>query len=201
MTDETVDFRPEDFSRYVDSEVGQYARIRPNDRDDLTQEGLIAAWKAADSFDPSKGAAFRSWVTRSIDYALLEAHVRKKWTGMPPRNKQGGGSSSREDLVLVGNWHSSDDTESDASLPKNLHAEDHSGRADWAYHQVEIMKAIARLKPDQQRYVVLRFWCGYRGNELKSFFPHIKQPDVTLWHNPSGARVQLRESLSHLVSR
>lgn len=203
MTEDAVEFRPDEFSRYIASEVGPYALIRPNDRADLSQEGLIAAWKAVESYDPSKGTTFKSWAIRCIDYALLQAFSRYKWTGMPPRSRAGGGSASKEQPLLIGDWNTDDadseNSELHGSMIKNVTIEDHSARADWIYHQVEIWKAVSKLKPDQQKYVYLRFWLGFKPSEMAPFFPHVKNYEVALWHRRNAAKDQLKEALSHLI--
>ena len=200
MTEDSMEFRPEEFSRYIASEAGHFSRLRPNDREDLIQEGFIAAWKASESFDAAKNTAFKSWVIRSIDYALLQAYSRRKWTGMPARNQLGGGSNSKEQALLIADWGVEDES-GYTDVPKSLVVEDHSARADWIYHQVEILKAISRLSSDQQKYVVLRFWLGYKPREMAPFFTHLKSYETCLWYGDRGARAKLKEALSHLVSR
>jgi DNA-directed RNA polymerase specialized sigma24 family protein len=66
-----------------------------------------------------------------------------------------------------------------------------------AYHRGDIMRALDSLSPAQKRYVVLRFWCGYQGAELKTVFGY--DPSA-LWNSKkNGAKEKLRSELVHLI--
>ena len=57
------------FNRHIDlvSIVAQKWHINGYDTDDLTQEGLIALWKASERYDPSRGASFKTYASICIN--------------------------------------------------------------------------------------------------------------------------------------
>jgi DNA-directed RNA polymerase specialized sigma24 family protein len=87
--------------------------------------------------------------------------------------------------------------DSDHGFESLLTAADLVDQIILAYHRGEILRALDTLSPAQKRYVVLRFWCGYVGNELHSVFGY---EAGSLWTSKkNGARLKLREQLVHLV--
>ena len=57
-------------------------------RDDLRQMALLAMVKAADRFDPSRGVAFATFASRTIDGELKRQFRDRSWSVRPPRALQ-----------------------------------------------------------------------------------------------------------------
>lgn len=64
--------------RVVASQMGSV-----NDRDDLVQEGLIAMWRALDSYDPATGVPLPQWLQHKARYRMLDVRNGKALTGAP----------------------------------------------------------------------------------------------------------------------
>ncbi len=52
--------------------------ISPMDRDDIEQAGLIALWRAAEKFDPTRGIRFESYAAVAIKRAMFRATSKAK---------------------------------------------------------------------------------------------------------------------------
>ena len=188
MSDFVPEFHPQEVAGFIHSRAQWYSMFSPADLDDLKQEGLIAAWQATKTYKPEKGIPFKSWVMKSIDFAMFENRFRGTWTGMPPRSKNGGSSVKHKDVMVA----------DDNPIFEQLYVDDHSDQAVWAYHEAEIIEAIGKLRPEQQKYVYLRFWLGLRKSEIQEFFPQMRNPDSLWFTKITGARDKLRVGLSHL---
>lgn len=196
------EFNPSKLMGYIVKRASWYSIEKPADSEDLRQEGLIAAWKATHSYDAARNVPYLSWAMQSIDYAMQEHRFRGTWTGMPPRSKNGGSSVKHFDVpVGLGNEDTSDRVAGRSAswiLDKAVAGVLES--SDWAYHEVEIVKAIASLKPDQQKYIYLRFWLGMRPAEIGPYFPNLADAASTLWYDRTyGARSKLKRALAHLA--
>jgi DNA-directed RNA polymerase specialized sigma24 family protein len=88
--------------------------------------------------------------------------------------------------------------DSDLGFETLLAAADLIDSIQLAYHRGEIVQALDSLTPQQKRYVVLRFWCGYITGELKTVFGY--DPSGLWTSQVNGARMKLRAELSHLVA-
>lgn len=87
--------------------------------------------------------------------------------------------------------------DSDEGFHSLLSAADLVDSIMLAYHRGQIVQALDKLSPAQKRYVVLRFWCGFVGNELTAVFGY--EPGSLWTSKKNGAREKLREELAHLV--
>jgi RNA polymerase sigma factor (sigma-70 family) len=87
--------------------------------------------------------------------------------------------------------------DSDQGFESLLTAADLVDQIILAYHRGQIVQALDTLSPAQKRYVVLRFWCGYVGNELTTVFGY--EPGSLWTSKKNGAREKLRKELAHLV--
>ncbi len=159
--------------------------------DDLIQEGYIAMWRACGSFDPDSGPA-DYWLKRSATRRMLTVLQRNHWTGQDQRFNGGHGGSQPEQPVLSFDVLS-------AALDNPFDVEDvlvtlRLDDAAWAYHEGEIMAALASLTERERRYVVARFWGDLTNPQL---VPVMDMPNpANLWKT---AKPKLREKLAHLV--
>lgn len=56
-------------------------RLPPSfDREDLRQEALIAAWRAEERYDPSRGVPYPVYAYRAVHGACLMSARRRHWT-------------------------------------------------------------------------------------------------------------------------
>jgi DNA-directed RNA polymerase specialized sigma24 family protein len=130
-------------------------------------------WNALKTFDPMKG---------TLDYWLKFKARHAMNSYMTKRKAERG---FEEEAVTF---------ESEES--QVVHEPDMSG-IELAYHYGEIGDAIDRLTPQQKKYVQLRFWDGYKGQELKEAFGYDPQ---ALWSSSkNGAKKKLRGDLAHLA--
>lgn len=156
---------------------------RPQLVEDLAQEGWVAMWRALQSFDPARGA-LPSWLTRKALWRMRTCIADEAWLGRPARH--------------LGRGAIRDTTEyaTDDPLLERLADDNAIEAAMWAYHQGEVLAAVARLSPAQRRYVYLRFWRGLRGAELAQEFGY--EPHALWTSQRNGARQKLRDSLARL---
>ena len=140
----------EDYDRWLHARANQmlppdtFHRGTAIDRSDLVQVGRVALWHAAETFDPSRGAA-PAYLTMRAQGAMRDAlRAREKHVV--------------NDLVFDIN---TDDQASPVDLDELLLT---------AYHGGDIADAISTLTPRQQEYVRLRFWGGRTSNELTEVF-------------------------------
>lgn len=142
------------------------------DHDDLVQRGLVAMWKALDSFDEAKGA-LPAWLTFKADGAMKDA--------LRPRQK---------DRVALPLEHLPEDAEELLEFPDMLLG------ITRAYHRGEVARALDSLTPRQLEYVRLRFWEGAGTTELVAHFGY---DPSGLWNSKkNGAKIKLRAALAHL---
>lgn len=149
-------------------------RLLPNggDHDDLKQLGLIAMWKALESFDPAKGA-LPAWLTMKATGAMKD--------DLRPRAKH----ISQSSLDLE-----------DFTPEALIEHPDLLENIICAYYAGEVAQAIDVLTPKQQEYVRLRFWKGYRTTQLKAHFGY---DPSGLWNSKkNGAKYKLQKALAHL---
>lgn len=62
-------------------------RCTPSERDDLTQDGYLAASAAASTYDASKGASYSTWIIRRVQGQLLDSTRKLRshgFTHVPP---------------------------------------------------------------------------------------------------------------------
>jgi RNA polymerase sigma factor (sigma-70 family) len=166
--------------------------------DDLVQEGRVAMWRAMAAYDPSKGA-LPSWLTTAAKLRMADV-VRRAgtWLGRPPRYgpqpvaEKASPAMSLDELLAEGG-------DSD-SIMWMLSAADVAESLELAYHHGEIMLALNSLRPDQRRYVVLRFWGGLSDPEMVRR-GHFETNPGYLWRDQrTGARGVLRARLANLAS-
>lgn len=155
----------------------QGTQLRPDaqDHDDLVQHGLIAMWRALQSFDEDKGA-LPAWLTMKATGAMKDA-LRPA-----PTKRQ-----ATTELVV-----------DDELTPEALvEYPDLLANVVRAYHRGEVAKAMDVLTPKQREYVRLRFWEGKGTRELTAHFGY---DPSGLWNSKkNGAKYKLQEALGHLV--
>ena len=154
-------------------------QVRPNgeDHDDLVQHGLIAMWKALDSFDESKGA-LPAWLTFKASGAMKDA--------LRPRVKH----VQHLDLDQVVRPEFT--PEACIEYPDLLQG------LERAYHAGEVARALDALTPKQREYVRLRFWEGAGPAQMRAHFGYDPQ---ALWSSKrNGAKYKLQERLAHLAA-
>ncbi len=157
--------------------------------EDLAQEGYIAMWRAIPAYDPKLGS-LPSWLTRAAELRMRDVVQRGVEFGQTYKRNPGTqeglrGQRSLEELPSVELDH----------LEQRIAVWLSDGLA-LAYHRGAIQRAIGRLTPDEQRYVVMRFWHGKSDAEIQ---PHVQGNVIHLWRGPRGARVKLREQLGKLA--
>ena len=70
------------FNRHIDlvSIIARKWHINGYDTDDLTQEGLIALWKASERYDPSRGTSFKTYASICITNRYRDLARKSKKT-------------------------------------------------------------------------------------------------------------------------
>lgn len=146
----------------------------------LAQEGYIAMWRALDSYDPDKGA-MASWLVKAAEMRMSDVVRRGVDFGQKGKRNPGTedglrGERSWETLAPI----ESGDIENRIAywMPDGL---------AMAYHRGDIMRAIGRLTPSEQTYVVMRFWDGKTNPEID---PHVEGNVTHLWKNARGKLAQ-----------
>ncbi len=149
----------------------------PSQWEDVAQEGKIALWRAASTWDSARGA-FPSYVTMIAKQRMLRvAHGTRGLTGEPPR--RGKWRRPEEPVDLLGGA-------AEAWEDQFPRAAGPGSASDLTYHHREIHDAIRSLDPRDQTYVFDRFWL-----------------DTPLGHHPlryrwGPIREKLASQLSHL---
>lgn len=145
--------------------------------EDLAQEGWIALWRAWLVWrKEGEGGAPLDWWLKKKAHGRMLTLVTRDWQtqkaqawGIPAGAATVTDEPSVWDELLV-------------DLPE----------VELAYHHGEIAEALDELTARQREYVVLRFWHGYRGAEMKQHFGY--EPSA-LWRD---AKKALISSLRHL---
>lgn len=142
--------------------------MRPEIADDLGQVGMIALWKALESYDERKGA-LPSYLLRRARGQMSTFLARMNDREVP----------AGEDMPDF--WPSDDDPESEAIR-----------EADREFLKDRVFRAVCALPDTQRKYVLLRFYedCGHP--MLKHIFGY---NPTAVWR---GARDNLRELLADL---
>ncbi len=175
-----------DYRKWLLAVANRMVRDQGEDRiQNLAQEGYIAMWRALDSYDPDKGS-MASWLTKAAEMRMSNVVRRGVDFGQTYKRNPG----TEEGLRGERAWEALAPAEVE-ELERRI--------AHWlpeglalAYHRGEIQRAIGRLTPDEQRYVVLRFWHGKTADEIK---PHVSSNVTWLWKT---ARTKLRDDLREL---
>lgn len=156
--------------------------------DDLVQEGYVAMWRAAATYDPARGA-LASWLTTAARYRMTDVARRgfRTWTGHVDR------TGARPSVEHVTQPASLDDADADAFDVEDVTASNALDAATWAYHAGDLRCALEQLTPRQRRYVVLKFWHGWSPAELDA---ELGPRSRALWRD---ARHFLERELRHLV--
>jgi DNA-directed RNA polymerase specialized sigma24 family protein len=142
----------------------------PNRVEDLAQEGWIAIWKATQTWCEDK-APQDWWLKRKAHNRMLML-VNRDWQTVKATQDR-----------TVGNAH---DVELWSSLTAELIG------VEMAYHEGELLQALNCLTSREREYVVLRFWGGYRKQDM---IAHFGYEPTGLWRR---AKIKLKETLKHL---
>lgn len=142
--------------------------------EDLAQEGMIAAWRAAYTHDPTK-SPLDYWVRQSAKRRMLDIVRRGNWTApvTPPTKRYVPDTVAAPPDVM---------REISGSAPDVIEA------VEMAYHRGEIYRVLSELPESDREYIYRRFWRGEvfpRGDRRHSRWNRI--------------RPQLKEKLAHLV--
>lgn len=146
-------------------------RMNRDHADDLKQVGAIAAWKALESFDPSKSSSPESWAKMHA-VNKMKTYISRLYGTCKDRNKPG------YDLPI-------EDEVLDSPIRVRYN--------DLVYHYREIHDAIADLPEKQREYIYLRFWQQRVHAELVKHFGY---NPTGLWYKRS--KEILKERLAHL---
>jgi DNA-directed RNA polymerase specialized sigma24 family protein len=130
----------EDLSRYTAWLAKESRRLTvvSNDWEDLAQEGLIAMWKALETFDPEKGSQV-TYLQRAARLRMADVVRRNTWTGTPSAR---GHTRERPATPVDVSW---DWTHAPTA--------DRLSAAEWAYHRSELLTAVSGLTGYGRRYV------------------------------------------------
>jgi RNA polymerase sigma factor (sigma-70 family) len=115
------------------------APYQPSDWQDLAQEGLIAMWRALETYDPEKGAE-ATYLTTAAKLRMRDVVRRQTWTGTPGQRGHTREAPARP--VEIYDVHSYLDPALDAALT--------------AYHRSEIRAALDQLTPKDRAYITTR---------------------------------------------
>lgn len=198
------------FDGWLHSVANYFLSPSSPEHDDLVQEGRIAMWRSVEKFDFSRGPLNAKWMTTAARLQMKDAVRRKLWTGQPSERGHTRSSSPKARLIPGdpdGNTVAVLSLmEDDDALDMMLGAADLLAGVELAYHRGEILEAIGRLSPMQQRYVVCRFWLGLEGDggapgggALLKEMMGTGSPHVYWTAKDRGARDRLRVSLAHLA--
>lgn len=148
---------------------------RPDQTEDLAQEGWIAIWRATKTYN---GQTPLDWYLKQKAHQRMLTCVTRDWVTIKASQDVPAGLPS---LFYV----SDEDTVWDALFID-------FGDIEWAYHHGEIMQALGALTPREREYVALRFWGGFTFTDLTDYFGY--QPQG-LWRR---SRMKLMSELAHL---
>jgi RNA polymerase sigma factor (sigma-70 family) len=126
------------------------------DHDDLVQEALVEIWQVLER-KGGKTAVSASYLAQAGSHRMNDVLDGRPMRGNPSE----GGQTYRPKTVSA-------DAIQDAvpDLWEQLFSVDALDDVEIAYHHGQIMAAIAELKPEYRRYVVLRFWGGMRDVDI-----------------------------------
>lgn len=126
--------------------------------DDLVQEGYVAMWRAAQRYDPARGA-LPAFLTRAASQRMRHVAARgyRTWTGREPNR---GHPAGNPEVLGV----------DELDVVADVRAVDALADVEWAYHAGDLAAALDGLTERQRRYVLLRFWHGWTPTELDAEF-------------------------------
>jgi RNA polymerase sigma factor FliA len=138
------------------------------DYEDLVQEGMVAALKAAESYDPHRDTAYSTWAETKVQGSLVDYLRRQDRTRardgarhahVIPLEAAGGGAERRADGDVRSLHEVVPDHRAEAELDDVL-------EAMHAHERDGLEEAILRL-PERQTFVIAcSFWRGMRGGEI-----------------------------------
>lgn len=170
----------------------------PGLREDLAQEGWIAAWR---SLTKSSGTNTLSYAKKAATWRMLSVFSDGRALG----SARAYGTA----VQYVPTPYNAPDADPDDLLPiwESLKYVDEafdqieeslSDAVEKAYHYGQIAEAVDGLSEVQRTYVRLRFWEGLSPDEIKDRLgPNVKH----YWSNKNGqygARAELLKKLAHL---
>ena len=124
----------------------------PNDWDDVLNEARLTLWEVLRKRPDAPSA----YLHASSRMRITEVLTRGNWTGQPSQR----GKPSVDPLRRI-DRDSIDDPEWDVQIE----ASDRLDSILMAYHEGEILQALADLPERHRLYVVLRFWGGWTNAE------------------------------------
>ena len=119
-----------------------YLWSRPDEWQDLAQEGWIAMWRALRAYDPARGA-LPSWLTGAARMRMKECASRETWTGSTGAR---GHVRNRPPVPVP------DEMIVDRILEGAL------DDVEMAYHHGEIMEALCELTEATRIAIYRKFW-------------------------------------------
>jgi RNA polymerase sigma factor (sigma-70 family) len=152
-----------------------------HDVDDLAQEAMIAIWDAG----TKKRDAVATYYAHAGRRAMVDALRGRAATG------SGGGQHYRPRTTSADAI-----AEAEPDVWDALAASDALAGIEMAYHEGEIMQALAALKPQYREYVVRRFWGGQRDVDIASEMGTTNKAVGNWWARAIAPT--LRTRLAHL---
>ena len=183
------------YERWVYAVASCKASVRSPEFEDVVQEARIAIWQAAGRADAARGGAHAKWLTQAAKWRMRDVARRSTWTGHT-RSR----GNAADPLLRP---HASVEKAAEAGDPMleaatSIHDGDIFDHVLVAYHQREIMEALASLPPAQRAYVVQRFWGGKSDTDVASDTGRSNSALSREWH--SKIKPVLRERLANLES-
>lgn len=189
LSDGFGDLTPEEivgnYRRWAHTVANSRREPHFRDHDDLVQEALLEIWQVLQRKGTGVSATYLATAGKHRMDDVLD--------GRPMRgNPTEGGQTYRPKTVAA-------EVVSEAApdLWEQLIAVDALDAVELAYHQGQIVEALADLKPQYRSYVVMRFWGGMRDVDIAASLGTTNKVVGTWWSR--SIRPVLRERLAHLV--
>lgn len=148
-------------------------------------------WRALGTYDPTRGA-LPAWLTSHAENRMREVLARElKWTGRPDR------LAGRNPMNIEEITDSLDELRDTDNGSIQVEVIGDEGEPVWAsLHKTQIISAIRRLTPAQQRYVTLRYLMDMTNSQIRDI---VGYDAGALWYsNKNGAKWKLRMYLHRL---
>lgn len=155
--------------------------------DDLVQEAVLEIWSVLER-KGGKAKVSATYLATAGRHRMRDVLKGQPMSGSPAE----GGQTYRPRTVPA-------DAVEQAmpALWEQITAVDALAGVESAYHEGEILAALADLKPQYRRYVVLRFWGGLRDVDIAAEMGTTNKVVGTWWSR--SIRPVLRARLGHLV--
>jgi RNA polymerase sigma factor (sigma-70 family) len=163
--------------------------------DDVVQESLIAIWRILEK-KGGKANVSATYLTFAARHRMVDVTMGKPMTGGNSRPGPKTEPPQTQSLDVLLDMGGSEQVGFD--LEQVLAAADVLEAVSLAYHEGEIVRAIAGLNERDREYVVLRFWGGMTEMEIAARLQVDRKALASRWART--IRPVLHERLSHLVT-